>query len=170
MRKSVANTKIVLGPAVIAEIQLVFWPSSMTETRETTVSITSAAAGNTYYQVKGVGLQPDLMDATEVFSQIRHPISSTIVFTNPFIDPISVSVSLAQEEGKKDFGLMLNRKGRFNISGLEKLDIPFTFNPAVMRKSSAEIIVEMNPQLQWSFPIKVGIYLILVGVLLIFLN
>ncbi|KAI8929614.1 hypothetical protein BC831DRAFT_443384 [Entophlyctis helioformis] len=161
-RQQTPVTKLSLRPLESTQVQLVFWPSSLTEVRKTKIEVTNPQLGNTVFQAKGTGLLPEPMETTQIVSQLNQTVSGLLVFTNPLIDPIPVAVSMQQSPTDSpsspasggNFTLLMNRRTRLNIAGLEKLEIPYTYTPTSMCKAEASVMVEMNAQLKWIFPIR----------------
>jgi hypothetical protein len=160
-RKHVSSgvSHVQLHPLERIEIQIIFWPSSITEASTTTVHATSTTIGNFTYQVKGQGMLPEPMYDVTVRAVLNKTVTSIISFTNPLIDPIPVTISIDEEEDTsspiKEFALMTHRKSKYHVGGLETLDIPFTYSPKRMMGRAASVIVEMG-QLSWLYPIMVG--------------
>ncbi|KAJ3410473.1 Cilia- and flagella-associated protein 47 [Chytridiales sp. JEL 0842] len=157
-RKHTTNTvkHVPLPPLERIELQIVFWPSSITEASSTTLLASSSIVGNFCFQVKGQGMLPEPMYDVTVRSVLNKTVTSVISFTNPLVDPIPVTVTIEEEEDPsspiKEFALMTHRKPKYHIGGLETLDIPFTYTPKRMMGRSASIIIEMG-QLSWLYPI-----------------
>ena len=112
---------------------------------------------------------------------INAPLSTTttssITFTNPFIDPIAVTISLDQPEGENDFVLILHRRmgvgaaagsggtgttggARVHVGGLESFDIPFSYTPEDMEGGKASVRVVLSKEVGWEYPIRVSIFLL----------
>ncbi|KAI8618966.1 hypothetical protein BC830DRAFT_1106198 [Chytriomyces sp. MP71] len=172
-RKGAAGSghiQIDLKPLERAELQVIFWPSSLTETSCGAVIATSKQIGDFVFEVKGSGLMPEPMADVTVRSNLRKSTTSVISFTNPLVDPLTVTVKIAEEEVKgvsggihtlltkgqlkvdHEFALMLNRKTKCTVVGLDTLDIPFTYTPQRMIGRAATIVVEVG-MLRWMYPI-----------------
>ena len=161
LHRSIKNngiSSIKLKPFEQVELQIVFWPSSLTETITGTIHITSAQLGNFEYNVQGTGQLPEPMEGIIVRSILNKTATSVLTFTNPLIDPIPITVHIVEEEDPqspmKEFNLMLQRKSKYNVGGLESIDIPFSYAPKRMMGRASTISVEMG-QLRWIYPIMV---------------
>jgi hypothetical protein len=82
--------------------------------------------------------------------------ASFLPFINPLSDAISVLVTMEKAATKSDFYLMTNRRTRYIVGAQERLDIPFSYSPSAMVSSMAKIVLEINPQVKWIYPIKVS--------------
>ncbi|KAJ3219077.1 Cilia- and flagella-associated protein 47 [Dinochytrium kinnereticum] len=105
----------------------------------------------------GTGLLPEPMDEIVVRAQLNHSVSSILSFTNPLLDPIPVSITIKDDESLQpghnpDISLMIHKKPRYNVGGLERLDIPFVYTPKKMDRTIVSIIVEMG-KLKWVYPV-----------------
>ncbi|KAJ3017572.1 UNVERIFIED_CONTAM: Cilia- and flagella-associated protein 47 [Siphonaria sp. JEL0065] len=126
----------------------------------------SSELGDFKFYVQGRGLMPEPMTDVTVRSPLRKSTTSVISFVNPLIDPIPVTVRIVEEEKAltgvetkhingivdQEFALMLNRKPKHHVGGLDTLDIPFMYCPQRMIGRAATILVEMG-QLRWIYPI-----------------
>ncbi|KAJ3096695.1 Cilia- and flagella-associated protein 47 [Phlyctochytrium planicorne] len=109
----------------------------------------------------GIGTLPEQMEETIVRAQLHESVSSILTFTNPLLDPIPVTISIKDDDANSsdhpaisssgEISLMLHRKPRYNIGGLERLDIPFVYTPKKMDRSIVSVIVEMD-RLKWGMP------------------
>ncbi|KAJ3174886.1 Cilia- and flagella-associated protein 47, partial [Irineochytrium annulatum] len=148
------------------DIQIMFWPSSVTEPRYGVVRVLSSTIGNQVYHTQGMGLLPEPMEETVVRSILHQPTTTVLTFFNPLMDPVPVTISIRNEElgggtanvgaaaaaKHPNFSLMIHRKARYNVGSLDRLDIPFTYTPTKMDRSIVSIIVEMGT-LKWIYPI-----------------
>jgi hypothetical protein len=80
-----------------------------------------------------------------------------IHFKNPFKDTIQVIISLESEdpEALEVFKLLLKTKksdGRLMISGMQQLQIPFSFTPREIRSYRCEVVIAMNDKIKWKYP------------------
>ncbi|KAJ3408159.1 Cilia- and flagella-associated protein 47 [Chytriomyces hyalinus] len=165
--------QILLKPLERAEIQVIFWPSSLTQLSVGSIKATSSQIGNFHFSIQGRGLMPEPMTDVTVRSPLRKSTNSVISFTNPLMDPLPVTVKIAEEDVKllvnatggpgfslsnsqlkveNEFSLLLLRKPKYHVAGLDTLDIPFTYTPQRMVGRAATIVVEMG-QLRWMYPI-----------------
>ncbi|KAI9352744.1 hypothetical protein BDR26DRAFT_203341 [Obelidium mucronatum] len=165
-KKPAGPISVTMKPLERIELQVVFWPSSLTEPSIGTINITSSQIGDFVYHLKGHGLMPEPMTDVTVRSALRKSTTSVISFFNPLVDPIPVTVRIIEEEKAhtgetlqkntagidQEFALMLSRKPKYNVAGLDSLDIPFTYCPQKMIGRAATILVEMG-QLRWIYPI-----------------
>ncbi|KAJ3348205.1 Cilia- and flagella-associated protein 47 [Entophlyctis luteolus] len=141
------------------EIQVIFWPSSLTEPSYGQIIVASSQIGSFVYNLQGEGLMPEPMADTTIRSTLRKSTTSVISFTNPLLDPIPVIVRIVEEEKTKpgnidhenEFGLLLH-KSKYYVNGLDTMDIPFTYSPQKMVGRAATIVVEMGG-LMWMYPI-----------------
>ncbi|KAJ3220965.1 Cilia- and flagella-associated protein 47 [Clydaea vesicula] len=145
---------VSIDPLATINIKLVFWPSSVTESRTRS------------------GLLPEVMDVKTVYGTIGDTIFSVLNFYNPLADPISVSVNfiddleeinekskfdaknILQLAKNKTFTLLNKKSLKIHVGALDTMEIPFTFKPVAMNKAETKIVVEMNQHLKWIFPIK----------------
>jgi hypothetical protein len=104
---------------------------------------------------------PDLMPEMVVKSTLGEPGTSVLSFTNPLIKSIQVSISLAegydQEEPTEplgEFAILINKKTKHHVGGLDTLEIPFTYTPRKMLSNTATISIVMD-DLEWIFPVMV---------------
>ncbi|KNC96854.1 uncharacterized protein SPPG_07686 [Spizellomyces punctatus DAOM BR117] len=155
MSQGRSSLNVSLGPLEATEIQLVFWPSSLTEKRKGSVEIVSLDVGNFVFWVEGRGHLPTSYDPTFITSFLHEPTTSSITFTNPLVDPIPVSITLDQDAETPDFSL-IHRQKRVHVGGMEDLDIPFVYKPEKMLGKEMKIIVAMEGTggLKWVFPVK----------------
>ncbi|KAJ3242207.1 Cilia- and flagella-associated protein 47 [Chytriomyces hyalinus] len=165
--------QIFLKPLERAECQVIFWPSSLTQLSVGSIKATSSQIGNFHFSIQGRGLMPEPMTDVTVRSPLRKSTNSVISFTNPLMDPLPVTVKIAEEDVKllvnatggpgfslsnsqmkveNEFSLLLLRKPKYHVAGLDTLDIPFTYTPQRMVGRAATIVVEMG-QLRWMYPI-----------------
>lgn len=92
------------------------------------------------------------MDEITIASSVNGTQSQLLKFQNPFLEPITVSLVLHQETNV--FNLMLSKRQTFTIGPLDFIDIPFTFSPKEFQSATAQISIQMNPELTWNFPIR----------------
>ncbi|KAJ3074529.1 Cilia- and flagella-associated protein 47 [Podochytrium sp. JEL0797] len=171
-RKVPPTLSLSLKPLERAQVQVLFWPSSLTQPSTAVVSVMSPVIGTFAFHLEGRGEMPEPMADVTVRSVLRKSTTAVISFVNPLVDPIPVTVKIVEEEevvigdggvvqvqGKsasagedQEFVLMLSRKAKHSVAGLDTLDIPFTYTPQKMSGRAATILVEMG-QLRWIYPI-----------------
>ncbi|KAI8846345.1 hypothetical protein BC829DRAFT_267855 [Chytridium lagenaria] len=155
--RSTQTVIVSLKPMERADVQLVFWPSSLTEPRTSILHVLSTTLGNSTYHVQGMGVLPEPMDEIIIRGQLNHSVSGILSFTNPLLDPIPVSITIKNDDvtamsGTPDITLMIHKKPRYNVGGLERLDIPFVYTPKKMDRAIVSVIVEMG-KLKWVYPV-----------------
>ncbi|KAJ3327773.1 Cilia- and flagella-associated protein 47 [Blyttiomyces sp. JEL0837] len=147
---------ISLKPLERAELQIVYWPSSLTELQTAVVHITSSSIGNSTYNLQGRGQLPEPMDETIVRSTLNKSTTTVLSFTNPLIDPIPVTITISEEDSPestgREFNLMMHRKTKTHIGGLDTLDIPISYTPRYMVGKAASVTIQTG-KLKWYFPI-----------------
>ncbi|KAJ3122953.1 Cilia- and flagella-associated protein 47 [Nowakowskiella sp. JEL0407] len=141
------------------EIQIAFWPSSLTETSTSTLEILSNVIGNSTYCIKGRGLFPETMDEITVESELNELSTTSITFTNPFIDPIPLKIYLKHDHQSNSeiFSLIQNKQSLKNtqhLGGLESIRIPIIFSPKEMKNYKSNLIFEMDQKIKWVYPIN----------------
>ncbi|KAJ3053490.1 Cilia- and flagella-associated protein 47 [Rhizophlyctis rosea] len=162
-----ASYRVTLEALCQTEVQLVYWPSSLTENEKTKVEVSSEEIGNEVFLVEGHGLLPTLMPVHHINAPLSTATTSSITFTNPFIDPVAVTISLEQSEGENDFALILHRRmagvgangasggaTRIHVGGLESFEIPFSYTPEDMEGGKATVRVVLSKEVQWEYPIR----------------
>ncbi|KAI9009865.1 hypothetical protein BC832DRAFT_591190 [Gaertneriomyces semiglobifer] len=149
------SLQVTLQPHQSTSIQLLFWPSSLTEVRRGTVEVVSPDIGNFVFRMEGRGLHPAPFETVSLTSHLEEATSSLITFTNPLVDPVPLAISLEQPEGASDFMLIHQKQRRLHLGGLESVDIPFMYRPSAMRGQEARLVVQIEgTTLKWVFPVK----------------
>ncbi|KAJ3172770.1 Cilia- and flagella-associated protein 47 [Geranomyces variabilis] len=137
-----------------ADMQLVFWPTSLTETVRGMIKVSSVDIGDFVFYVQGQGENPTPFDPTVITSQLENPSTSSVTFTNPLPDAIAVTITL--EQSGTEFSLVHNRQKKISVEGLQSVSIPFMFRPARMVGHEANIVIKMEGAagFTWVYPIK----------------
>jgi hypothetical protein len=159
-------------------VSVIFWPSSLTqENDQTRIEFSDHAMGSIVYSVRGKGRLPELMDEIIICATINSNVSNSLVFVNPLVDPISVTVKLISEVDQssavdtapkqlkqtrrlstKPFSALtlITNKTKYQIAAQGRLEIPFMYHPTSMiSQTNSKLVIEMSNQLKWVFPIKV---------------
>ncbi|KAJ3144304.1 Cilia- and flagella-associated protein 47 [Geranomyces variabilis] len=137
-----------------ADMQLVFWPTSLTETVRGIIKVSSTDIGDFVSYVQGQGEKPTPFEPTVITSQLENPSTSSITFTNPLPDAIPVTITL--EQSGTEFSLVHNRQKKISVEGLQSVMVPFMFRPARMVGHKAKIVIKMEGAagFTWVYPIK----------------
>ncbi|KAJ3162294.1 Cilia- and flagella-associated protein 47 [Geranomyces michiganensis] len=149
-----ADLQITVPARESADVQLVFWPTSLTEAVHGVIKVSSADIGDFVFCVQGQGEKPTPFEPTLITSQLEHPSTSSITFTNPLPDTIPVTVNL--EQNGTEFHLIHGKQKKLYVEGLQSVTIPFMFRPARMVGQEARIVIKMEGTagLSWVYPIK----------------
>ena len=93
---------VTVGPQERVELQLVYWPSAVQKSQQTTIDLISRDAGTYTFQATGTGILHPQKEIHMPESMVRvikgKMISTQVVFTNPMIEPIHLSVSLRMKK------------------------------------------------------------------------
>lgn len=81
--------------------------------------------------------------------------SGIINFTNPFKTQIMINISIKRDQFSQDVIDIIQKKPKINVQPFANYQIPFTFYPREIRDYKADIIVELNEKISWTYPIKV---------------
>jgi hypothetical protein len=155
-------------------ISVIFWPSSVTQDIKTTIEFWNQDMGSILYNVRGTGRLPEVMDETVLYATINSNVSQSLVFINPLVDPITVSVKMFLDGDVSDTSLprasnpkrristksfaaltLITKKTKHTIAPQSRLEIPFMYHPTSMNNhTSARLVIEMSSQLSWVYPIK----------------
>lgn len=173
-------TSVTVEAGASELISIVFWPCNVTEEKTAIVEFSNDDMGILTYHVAGIGKLPDIMDTIRVFSTVNSTASSSLLFVNPLLDPITVNVKLiadidsdqAAAKSKRQKSIvsrpipkpfsLLSAKTKYQVAPNGRLELPFTYHPVAMSKSTARIVLELSNQLKWIYTLSVSpFYLIL---------
>ena len=149
---------ILVLPRSELEITVGFKASTIGEGNHfTTLKFVSPDLGTLSYHLKGVGLPPGEMEATNIYSDIGSNAAKIVCFQNPL--DIKIILDLFFTENASDtMSILLTNTTRIPISPHGNLDIPIRFKPIDMREVIHTLAITTNTQLReqplvWSFPI-----------------
>ncbi|KAI9094050.1 hypothetical protein DFS34DRAFT_665616 [Phlyctochytrium arcticum] len=136
------------------QVQLVYWPRSLTQRQKGSVEVVSKEIGNFVFFVEGCGELPTPFPPHIVNSPLQDPTSSSLTFTNPLVDPIPITIALQQSADHPDFSL-IHRHKRMHVNACASIEIPLVYCPQDMIGRDARVIVTMEGgNLEWVFPIQ----------------
>jgi len=92
------------------------------------------------------------MDEINISSSVKGTQSQVLKFQNPFSESISACITLVQEANF--FNLMLSNRKLFEIGPMDIIDIPITFSPKEFQSAAAQILIRVNEEMNWNFPIR----------------
>eukprot|EP01041_Mallomonas_annulata_P004748 gene4748-9429_t len=175
--------QITLEPYSQTTFDLVFRPSSLTETMYSTVTFSHPAFGELLFAATGKGLLPGVMSGIDLYAPLLEIGSQTLLFRNPFLHPLPVDVYLSdsmtaatpsaspantQRSGlttdrsedrggpKKAFGLLLRKSHGIVIAARSSLQIGVSFTPQKLGQYNSIVQVRSNVSgrnLLWCFPV-----------------
>lgn len=116
--------------------------------------------GEWVYNVKGRGTEPSRVDIITVSTPLNYRHSDNVQFTNPFDQPVNVSISMENPTASDTYALHLKKRSHTIPAGAT-FQIPYTFFPRSMTESTCHLIVESldafppsNQHLRWLYLIK----------------
>lgn len=92
------------------------------------------------------------MDEITISSSVKGTQSQVLKFQNPYLEPISASITLLQQDNF--FNLMLSKRQAFEMGPMDFIDIPITFSPKEFQSATAQIIIQTNQEISWNFPVR----------------
>jgi hypothetical protein len=139
---------IILLPYAQTTFDVVFRPSSLSDTVSCELSLAHSAFGVVTYSLSGKGLMPGIMPTTNIFCPLQEIGSYTITFRNPFSFPLPVDFLLSDED-------IVNQTTRPQQIGKpppapDRLKEPFAFS--LLLRKSTDIVIQPKA----SFPIGVS--------------
>lgn len=137
------------------EVTITYTPNTIGEWQGSSMSFKHPTVGEWNYEIKGRGGRPRKMKLTTVFAAIGTRYSHTLLFRNPFLDPITVHISM-HEENTNAFKLFMKRT-TITLQPQGTTQIPFLFEPRVIQTHQAVIEVnspDVDEGISWSYPIK----------------
>jgi hypothetical protein len=111
--------------------------------------------GNWKYLLFGSGDPPTSFEELVLMGSLHKEDSGIINFANPFKTNIMINISIKRDEYSTDVIDIIQKKPKVNVAPSATHQIPFTFYPKEIRDYKAEIIVELNEKISWTYPIKV---------------
>jgi hypothetical protein len=171
------SSKIAVSARRSAAVSIIFWPSRLGDNEPATIEFLNESMGSTIYNVIGVGLLPEIMEEKHIIAPMNLKVSSSVIFINPLVDPISVTVKLISEQlessldnpvskslnpkrqssAKSASALsLLNQKSKYQIAPQGRLEIPIMYQPTSMSQTRSRLVIELSTQLKWIFPIQVS--------------
>jgi len=107
------------------------------------------------FHVTGHGIPPTVMKELQIFAPLGRSVSDTVVFRNPFAQPVSISVVLeATDPSSTNFSLV-NAKPLIQVAGYSKVNIPVKFTAPSLNNAQANMVIESAAQgVRWTFPLK----------------
>lgn len=150
-----------LPPFGTAEVVLQYSPSVLGLEQPASIQLTHPMLADWSYSVRGVGLPPTTMAATEVSAELHSITSVSVSFQNPLDQAVAVSISLEMASSPRPvFALLMRRTQGVTVAPGAKLQVPFTFEALAMHEHDATIVIATDaPQhgsrdrLTWRFPI-----------------
>lgn len=142
-----------LAPYAHTPIEIEYLPSSIGEEEQGVVKFTSPKLGEWEFHVRGEGTMPSVMPTVEINTHVGSSDTSSVVFRNPFPDPLIVIVEM--ESGASESLRMLLNRPRQTVAPFANLMIPFSFAPLEMTEQTARVRVHaIERDTTWDFPIK----------------
>jgi hypothetical protein len=92
------------------------------------------------------------MEQVLISSLVNGTKSQVLKFQNPLLESISASILLTQESNV--FNTMVSNRQMLAIGPLEFIDIPITFSPKEFQSATAQISIQINQDISWTWPIK----------------
>jgi len=153
--------KILIKPYLSKDITIKYTPSSIS-TEELATIVFISRIGKWDFRLNGKGIIPKAMEPTNVSSYVGGITSGLINFKNPFKEVLNLWAELKCETNDSQAAFkLITKKDKFTVESLSNFlynflghkQIPFTFSPSKLTKYYAEIIVYLNRNLFWTFPI-----------------
>ena len=143
---------VEMPPFGAVDVELVYSPSSVGATEHAEVTLSADGAGEWAFTCSGEGLPPGLMPPERVSAPIGQSNSTVVAFTNPFPEPISVSVRVSGggDGGGGDGGVegvffsLLKKDAGVAVGAFQTLQIPVRFTPARMQAHAGECVVRID--------------------------
>jgi len=88
-----------------------------------------------------------------VVGALGREFSGNVRFRNPFKMSITVTIKMIGNDDKV-FELLIQKKKNINLSPLTSLEIPFRFKPTSISTYNCKVIITLNENLSWHFPVK----------------
>ncbi|GBG28496.1 Cilia- and flagella-associated protein 65 [Hondaea fermentalgiana] len=150
---SVRPANPTLAPYAQTSVEIEYLPSSIGEEESGVVKFTSPKLGEWEFHVVGEGTMPSIMDNVEVSTSVGNSDTSSVVFRNPFQDPLQVVVEI-ETDGSDTLRMLLGR-ARQTVAPFANLMIPFSFTPLEMSEQTAKVRVHApDRDTTWEFPIR----------------
>lgn len=147
-------TRLAVPAYGTLEVTITYTPDTIGMWQGAAMAFKHPTVGEWNYEMKGQGTRPRKMPLTSVFAAIGTRYSHTLMFRNPFLDPITVNVSL-HEEKTNAFKLFM-KKSTLTLPPQGTTQIHFLFEPKVIQTHKAVIQVN-SPDLDdinWTYPLK----------------
>lgn len=143
--------KIILPAYGSVDALIKYSPTSLKLLETADIVLSSKEIGDWIFKLTGKGLPPTEMEPLVVTASISESNSIQVTFRNPFREPISVSISL---DSSSDVLQLLLRRAKFSVGPQSILLIPVGFRPQNMEEVTGVLIVAMNEELTWRFPLR----------------
>lgn len=129
-------------------------PSDLDVVESSEINFESESIGAWRYLAFGQGIPPTIFEEQKISGTLNKDSSVSVNFRNPFKDAITVTIELlADDESANVFQLLL-KKNKVTVGGLTMLQIPVSFLPKAISDYYAEVVVQMNEKIKWTFPLK----------------
>jgi len=113
--------------------------------------------GNWKFLLFGSGDPPTPFAEQVLMGSLHKEDSGLVNFANPFRSQIMVSLNIKRDEFSTDVIEIISKKNnqKIAVQPNSNLQIPFTFYPKEIREYKADIIVELNDKIQWTYPVRI---------------
>lgn len=156
---------LTLGAYEQGSFEVHFRPSSLTDTEESTVTLSHPSFGELVYIASGVSGLPGVLPTVQLFAPLGEMGSHTIMFRNPFPFPLPADIFMTsaapdastEDESKGAFGLLLRKPHGIVIPPKGGQQIGVSFAPVRLGEYSAAVQVRSQVagrNLLWCFPLS----------------
>ena len=158
----------MIPPYGKAVVSIIYVPSDLNIIQTSDIVFSSDEIGTWRFLAAGIGEEPTPFDLTSISGLKNRKSSGNIDFSNPFEHKIQIMLFIHCERkvDEEVFELLL-KKRKIVVQAKESLTIPFVFRPRRVGDFFCDIIVKMNEDVSWRYPIKVtrssSLLLIIVG-------
>lgn len=153
----VTPKKFEIKPNESFQVDIKYTPRDLNKNETEQLTFYSNEIGDWKYQLFGIGIPPTEFESTSISTALGKPVTKTFIFKNPFNHETSFNIFVDPTDCHRDlFEMLFPKQKNTIIAGLGSVQIIVKFNPTEIFTYKARLIVKINDNLQWVYPI-VGI-------------
>lgn len=156
---SISPEVISLGPYAQSTFEVIFCPSSFTETVCSDIVLSNSNLGDLQFTVSGKGQLPGIMPAVTIAAPMGEIGSHTIMFRNSFSFPLPVDIVLTESNHHYNgqvFALLMRKSTGLVVAPNMTLQVAVSFSPEKLGDYHATVEFRssmLGRQLLWCSPV-----------------
>ena len=153
----ILEKKLEIPPVSAQYVNIRYTPSEIDFQNTCDVIFETGEIGNWKFLLFGSGDPPTPFAEQVLMGSLHKEDSGLVNFANPFRSQIMVSLNIKRDEFSADVIEIISKKNnqKIAVQPNSNLQIPFTFYPKEIREYKADIIVELNDKIQWTYPVRI---------------